>query len=142
MTKENEMKPRFPVILCLLASLALASGCGTSGSKLAVTEVTARPNAAGVQTATIEVHSYFFKPSRVVVKAGTPVELILKGKNYLVPHNFTCVYPEAGIQVNQGVKLHKTKRIRFTPTTPGEYEFFCHVGSHSKKGMRGTLVVQ
>ena len=26
--------------------------------------------------------------------------------------------------------------LRFTPTTPGEYEFFCHVDHHGKKGMK------
>ena len=30
---------------------------------------------------------------------------------------------------------------RFTPTTVGEYPFFCKVGGHSKKGMTGTIVV-
>ncbi|TMB85961.1 MAG: hypothetical protein E6J45_14600 [Chloroflexi bacterium] len=35
-----------------------------------------------------------------------------------------------------------SKTVRFTPTTPGEYHFYCHVGSHAKKGMTGTLVVQ
>jgi plastocyanin len=128
--------------VCLAALLPLIGGCGTSGSKLAVSEVTARPNAAGVQVATIELHSYYFKPSRVVVHAGAPVELVLRSKNYMVPHNFTCIAPEAGIQVSAGVKFHKTKRVRFTPTAPGEYEFYCHVGSHAKKGMKGTLVVQ
>jgi len=32
--------------------------------------------------------------------------------------------------------------VRFTPEVPGEYEFFCHVDGHSKKGMKGVLVVE
>jgi len=35
-----------------------------------------------------------------------------------------------------------TKHARFTPTKAGEYEFFCHVDGHAKKGMKGTIVVR
>ena len=34
-----------------------------------------------------------------------------------------------------------TRRVRFTPTEPGEFKFWCHVDHHAKKGMTGTLVV-
>jgi uncharacterized cupredoxin-like copper-binding protein len=31
--------------------------------------------------------------------------------------------------------------IEFTPSQPGEYEFFCSVPGHKEAGMRGTMVV-
>ncbi len=31
--------------------------------------------------------------------------------------------------------------IEFTPSTPGEYEFYCTVAGHKEAGMAGTLVV-
>jgi plastocyanin len=125
---------------------ALTAGCaGTKGSEIPVTEVTAKPDAKGVQVVDVEVHSYYYEPSRIVVEAGKPVELVLHFKSLFVPHNFTCEYPEAGIEVSRStgfLSFHRTKRARFTPTAPGEYRFYCHVGSHRKKGMAGTLVVQ
>jgi plastocyanin len=134
-----------PLALLLLVSMVLISGCGTSGSKLPVSEMTARTNAQGVQVLEMDVHSYYFKPSRIVVDAGKPVDLTLHFKSFLVPHNFTCFEEDAGIGVTVGagfMSFNRTKHARFTPKKPGEYEFFCHVGNHHKKGMEGTLVVR
>ena len=127
------------------ALLISALGCGTSGSKIPTSEVTAKKNASGVERVEVEVHSFYFKPSRIVVDAGTPVELTLKFKNFFTPHNMTCAYSEAGIQIDKSagfMSFHRTKSIRFTPVKPGDYPFYCGVGSHMKKGMTGTLVVR
>lgn len=98
-----------------------------------------------MQQVVVEVHSFYFKPSRVVVEAGTPVEMTLKFKNLFTPHNLTCEYADAGIQLDRSagfMSFRRTKHARFTPSKPGEYPFYCGVGSHMKKGMTGTLVVR
>lgn len=132
--------------LALLALVLGAGGCaGTEGSSIPVTEVTAKPNAEGVQVVNVEVHSYYYKPSRIVVRAGQPVELVVHFKNLIVPHNLTCDHPAAGINVDVSagfLSFHRVKRVRFTPKAPGEYRFYCNVGSHMMKGMTGTLVVR
>jgi plastocyanin len=116
-------------------------GC-SSGLKRPVEEVTAKAGSDGVQHVKINAHSYYFSPNRVVVKAGMPVELTIKNSAFGVPHNFTCFEKDAGIEVSEDLGMfHGEKVTKFTPTQPGEYEFFCHVGSHAKKGMKGTLVV-
>jgi plastocyanin len=129
---------------CVLG-MALVSGCGKPGTKVPISEMTAKTDAQGVQVVDMDVHSFYFKPSRVIVSAGKPVELKLHFKSFFIPHNFTCMAEEAGIAVSRGagfMSLNRTKHVRFTPTRPGEYEFFCHVGNHHKKGMEGTLVVR
>ena len=131
-------------VAAALALLAL-SGCGTSGAKIPVTEVTAQPNSSGVQAVTIEAHSYYFKPSRVVVQAGKPVDLTIQFKSFFTPHNLTCAHADAGIEIDKSagfMSFKKTKHVQFTPTVPGEYAFHCGVGSHMMKGMTGTLVVR
>jgi plastocyanin len=128
-----------------LALALLATGCGTSGAKLGVSEVTAASGNDGVQRATIEAHSFYFKPNRIVVEANRPVELTLRFKNWFAPHNVTCDHPESGIAIDAGVGAFSfggSKRIRFTPTVPGSYDFYCGVDSHMKKGMTGTIVVK
>jgi plastocyanin len=126
----------------LAAALLLAlAGC-TSGLKRPVEELTAKPAADGVQHVRITAHTYYFSPNRVVLKAGLPVELTIKNAAFGVPHNLTCFEKDAGIELGENLGMFRgQKHARFTPTRPGEYEFFCHVGSHSKKGMKGTFVV-
>ena len=127
------------------AVLASALGCGTSGSKIPVSEVVAKPDASGVQHVVVEVHSFYFKPSRVVVESGRPVEMTLKFKNFFTPHNLTCDHADGGIRIDKSagfMSFRRTKHVKFTPSTPGEYPFYCGVDSHMKKGMTGTLVVR
>ncbi len=134
-----------PALAALALAALLAAGCATSGSKLPVSEVTARADSHGVQVVDVDVHTYYFKPNRVIVKAGQPVELVIHFKSFFVPHNFSCKHADAGIDINKSagfMSFRRTKRATFTPRTPGEYDFFCGVGTHMMKGMTGTLVVQ
>ena len=133
------------VRIAAAAVLVSALGCGTSGSKIPVSEVVAKSDASGVQQVEVEVHSFYFKPSRVVVASGAPVEMTLKFENFFTPHNLTCEHGDAGIQIDKSagfMSFRRTKHVRFTPGTPGEYSFYCGVDSHMKKGMTGTLVVR
>jgi plastocyanin len=127
------------------ATLLLGTGCGTSGAKIGVREATARPDAEGVQRVDVNVHSFYFDPNRITVKAGKPVDLTLHFKPVFTPHNMTCEAPEAGIQIDRSVGIisfSHTKHVRFTPTKRGEYDFYCGVDSHMRKGMTGTIVVR
>ena len=123
----------------LVAALVLTS-C-TSGLKRPVHEVTAAYSGS-VQRVTIVAHTYWFDPNRVKLKAGQEVELTIKNGAFMVPHNLTCFEKDAGIEVSANLGMFRGKKtVKFTPTQPGEYEFFCHVDSHSKHGMKGTFVV-
>jgi len=127
--------------LASAALLATLMGC-SSGLRRPVQEVTARPGADGVQHVRIVAHSFWFEPNRVVVKAGVPVEITVKNAAFGVPHNLTCFDRDAGIELSENLGMFRgQKRDRFTPTKAGEYDFYCHVDSHGKKGMTGKLVV-
>jgi plastocyanin len=115
-----------------------ATGCA-SGLRRPVVSVEAVTDAEGVQRVQVDLHSFYFKPSRIVVHSGRPVELILRNRAILVPHNLTL--SDSTIALSEGVWGLGSRRVRFTPTRPGEYAFFCHVDHHAKKGMTGTLVV-
>jgi len=129
------MKVNIPL---LLSALLMTTGCA-SGLQRPVTRVDAVTNASGVQQVDVDLHSFYFKPNRIVVHAGRPVELVIRNRAVLVPHNFTLSDASIAVSANKwGLGAH---RVRFTPTTPGEYQFFCHVDGHAKKGMTGTLVV-
>ena len=117
----------------------MVSGC-TSGLRRPVTSVNALTDAHGIQRVNVDMHSFYFKPNRIVVHSGRPVELIVRNRALFVPHNLTIADSAISVSVNKWGP--GSSRVRFTPTVPGEYDFFCHVDSHGKKGMKGTLVVE
>ena len=127
------------VIALGLLLLAVVVACGSSGLDRPVVSIVAPLDADGVQRVEVDMHSYYFEPNRIVVHAGHPVEFKLKNCAHIVPHNLTLV--GGGININESKWGWGSDEVRFTPTVPGEYRFFCHKGGHEKKGMAGTLVV-
>jgi plastocyanin len=127
----------------IAGTLGLILASCSSGLNRPVQEVTATTGTDQVQRVTITTHSFYFEPNRIVVKKGLPVELTVKNGAMFVPHDFSCGAKEAGIEVDAPVGMfHGSKQVRFTPTTAGEFPFFCDKDSHAKKGMKGTLVVR
>ena len=125
------------LVLCALLLAGCASGVGRP-----VHEIHAISDADGVQRVTVTAHAFYFDPNKVIVQANRPVELTVKNHSMFVPHNFSCVAPQAGIQVDEGMGMFwDGETAKFTPTAAGEYSFFCKVDHHSKKGMMGTIVV-
>ena len=98
-----------------------------------------------VQKVEIIVDSYSFKPDTITVEAGKPVEITLRSVASAISHNFTIDDPESGLYVVQEVKGGMDATVTFTPEKPGTYKFYCGkksiFGSHEKKGMVGTIVV-
>jgi len=126
-------------ILCWIGLVAISC---SSGVGKPVRELKVVPAADGVQRFQVTAHSFWFEPNRIVVKAGVPVEMKIKNGGPFIPHNLTCVAPQAAIQVDAGLGLFwDGETAHFTPSTPGEYPFFCDKDGHSKKGMTGTIVV-
>jgi len=139
------MKHGAKFLVAALALSAVTFGCASGGSQQAAERIVITAGADGIQRVTIVAKSFGFTPSRIAVKAGAPVELTLSKEPDIIPHNFTLQAPEAGIAVSE--KLGTTAKIvRFTPTKPGSYEFFCDEDpalfkSHRSMGMFGTLEV-
>jgi plastocyanin domain-containing protein len=100
----------------------------------------------GVQRVEIVGGSYFFKPSYIAVKANVPVEMSIRKEGGLIPHDFVLKGPDAGMDFRVDLSS-EPRMLRFTPTKPGKYEFFCDKKSpfssqtHADKGMKGILEV-
>lgn len=129
-----------------LGGLAVAAFVAWSGAQ-AGEPVVLEPGADRVQRASLTLDSYSFAPDHLVVQTGVPVELTLTSVTVLTPHNFVLKVPEAGLDVEQDVGAGKTVTVRFTPTRPGRYPFYCDkqllfFKSHREKGMEGRLEVR
>jgi thiol-disulfide isomerase/thioredoxin len=89
---------------------------------------------AAPQVVRIEVTADGFQPSRVEVKRGRPVRLLITRKT-----DQTCatdiVLPTHGLTAN--LPLGKTVEVRFTPTRPGELTYAC-----SMNMIKGVIIVR
>lgn len=98
--------------------------------------------------------------NRLEVMAGQRVKLTLHNTGALehdfsimeMPHTGEVMAEEMegegdGHEMTMDPEVHvappmgSSGSIEFTPSTPGEYEFFCTVEGHKEAGMVGTLVV-
>lgn len=127
----------WPALVALVG--LLAAGCA-SGLRREGSSVSAVTGTDGIQRVAVDFHSFYFEPSRIVVHRGRPVELVVRNRSLIVPHNFTIADSALSVSVNKWGP--GSRRVRFTPEVAGEYEFRCHVDHHAKKGMVGTLVVE
>ncbi len=130
----------------LLVIVGLFSLCFTGSANGLHKIFHATTSTDGVQRIEILGGDYFYDPDHIIVKANVPVEITIKKDSRIVPHNITIEAPEAGIEVSES--LSRTPEvIRFTPTKPGKYTFYCtkkllFFKTHREKGMEGVLEVR
>lgn len=127
------------VCLPLLAASACAEDSASQDTVLV------HPDTDGVQRVHIVGGDYHFRPSRIVVRANMPVELLVSREAGIVPHNFVIDAPQAGIAVDEKLG-DEPKRVRFMPTAAGSYPMYCasrllFFKSHRERGMEGLLEV-
>lgn len=91
----------------------------------------------------IEGGAFYFEPNEIRVRAGEPVTVTLNSVSeddgMDMKHDF--VIDELNVQSEEAAEGESTT-FTFTPTEPGEYEFYCSVGEHRANGMFGTLIVE
>lgn len=105
------------------------------------------PSADGVQRATIVMESYSYVPDHLVLHVGSPVELIIENKSFLVPHNFVLKDADADLRLEADVAGGDRTILRFTPTRSGTGIFYCDkqllfFKSHRQRGMEGRIDIQ
>jgi len=133
---------RFLSAMMVLLAVLIVSQAGAAEQEK---RLIAKIDPDGVQRVEMFAGSYFFDPNYVVVKVNVPVELRIKKEAGMTPHNIMMKAPEAGIDVMQELGKEPTV-IKFTPTKPGKYAFYCDkkllfFKSHKDKGMEGILEV-
>ena len=144
------MIKRLAFVLSIIWLAALAA-CGAA-------EPTPMPKTQLSLTAT----DIAYDTNRLEAKAGQPVVVTLHNEGVL-EHDFSIIgMPHAGEvmaeeaehgtghdmssmtiepEIHVASPVGESLAVEFTPTQPGEYEFFSTVAGHKEAGMAGTLVV-
>ena len=132
------------VFMCLCVAITLPVSACLAANPFAVDVPLASD---GVQRAVVEADSYDFAPRHLVVRAGTPVELIFTSLTWLVPHNVVIDDPISGLAIREAIPAGGSATVRFTPMVPGTFAIYCDkklpfFKSHREKGMEGVLEVR
>jgi plastocyanin len=134
----------------LLAIAVALGGCATGKSDVQPEPTqkeahVVKADKDGVQRVRVIGGNYFFKPNHIIVKANVPVELLASRESGMTPHNLVIKAQEAGIAIEEDLGT-EPKKIAFTATKVGKYEFYCGkklplLASHRERGMVGVLEV-
>jgi uncharacterized cupredoxin-like copper-binding protein len=138
-------------LLTLTLISAVLSACNSTADQ---------PNLAPRTELTLVATDIVYDANRLEVVAGQPVKLALKNDGVLehdfsiteIPHTGEAEAHEevaghdmSGMSVDPEVHVAApaggSNSIEFTPSEPGEYEYWCTVSGHKEAGMVGTLIV-
>lgn len=104
----------------------------------ATPEATPSPIVKGeVKTFEISGQNFSFSLAEIRVKKGDKVKIIFKnveGFHDWIIDEFNARTP----QINTG----ETAEVEFTADKTGTFEYYCSVGEHRAKGMKGNLMVE
>jgi uncharacterized cupredoxin-like copper-binding protein len=135
-------------------SLAVALLLGACGAGSSTTPTT--------QKFTVSAKEFAYAPTTLEVTSGQPVEVTFQN-TATVEHDFSITEIDlAGSPTSTGEaqsghmmggmgeqpKLHVAAAVggqgtlTFTPTKPGQYQFYCTVAGHKAAGMTGVLTVK
>lgn len=143
------MRP--PLVLLALIPLVAMFAVSCSGGDGAPS--------ADTQQLSVALSELRFEPASLSVQAGKPVQIKLRNSG-TSEHDFVVIgmpatdvknatedggHAMSGMNRNDEIAGHtkpkETKTIRFTPTQPGTYEYYCSITGHREAGMKGTLTV-
>lgn len=99
------------------------------------------------QHVVIDMESYQYSPSEIILEAGQTVLLTLHNQSFLVPHNFLLDDPTGARIIELDISSGTSQGVQFTPPGPGIYPFYCDkqllfFPSHRKQGMEGRFLVR
>jgi alcohol dehydrogenase (cytochrome c) len=100
----------------------------------------APPDALVIEIYTMNIHFY---PDHLTARPGQKVAIHLENTEPgEVPHNFYIALPSGVVGTKGQLAAGEEGYFVFTaPDQPGEYYFWCDVGTHRFQGMNGELVV-
>ena len=134
------MKRLLSVTLVMVATLALAVGCGGDDSSTEGADGEASPDAELLEGDAVEIRAIdnSFDPEAARVAAGTEVTFFNNGRN---DHNVIPEDEDAEWRID-AEDFRPGDEASFTFEEPGTYRFYCSIHGTLTAGMPGVLVVE
>jgi plastocyanin len=129
---------RFLAVGALVAGVALAACGGDDGGGGGGDDADssgASPTVAGATEFEVTASNFAFEPEALEIGAGEDFTVTLEATDG--PHDFVIEGGDGFV----GAGLGETASGGFKVDDPGEYTFYCSIGSHRAQGMEGVLSV-
>jgi nitrosocyanin len=84
----------------------------------------------------VEGGMYYFTPKEITVNKGDTVKIVFTNKEGM--HDFVIDEFNARTKI---IQTGQTDTITFVADKAGTFEYYCSVGDHRAKGMKGMLIV-
>lgn len=95
------------------------------------------PQASETKEFTVTARNFSFSPATISVKRGDRVKIVLRNTEGF--HDWKIDALNAATKrINAGAE----DAMEFTADTAGTFEYYCSVGDHRVKGMKGVLIVE
>jgi plastocyanin len=141
---------RRPLRLAAVAAAALAlvaAGCGESREQASSTATTAAPAPTTApatptpQPADLSVteREYSLSPSKLRVPKPGTFKVAIRNTG-AIPHALEVEGPRGEVRTG-AIGPGQTAQLQLGLRKPGRYVWYCPIGDHRKRGMRGAVVV-
>jgi uncharacterized cupredoxin-like copper-binding protein len=147
-------RPRLALAaLAFVLPAALLASCGGSNGEPA--GPTATPVAPTNGELAIHASEWKFEPPSIVLTQGEPVRFVLQNDGDILhdlkvrdmPVDVVSSNSSGPLEADEGEPFVSANSgdsgtLKFVPTQPGTYEFYCTIGNHEGLGMHGTITVE
>ncbi len=108
-----------------------------TAEEMKTTTVENEITAPAVKEFTVRGSSFMFDPATIAVNLGDTVKITFKNSGGM--HDWKI--DEFGAATKK-IKTGEEEALEFVANKAGTFEYYCSVGDHRTKGMKGTLTVQ
>ena len=147
MTRAFALRPPRPPVVAAAALALVAAGCGETREQASstITSATPAPTTAPAaptpQPADLSVteREYSLSPSRLRVPKPGTFKVAIRNTG-AIPHALEVEGPRGEVRTG-AIGPGQTAQLQLELRKPGRYVWYCPIGDHRKRGMRGAVVV-
>jgi plastocyanin len=120
-------------------SVEESGGTSTTGTSTTGTSTTPAPGGAAVAKLQVEETEFAIDPKNPRISKAGVVSFRVKNVGQVL-HALEVEGPNGEVET-KGIEPGKSASLRVDLSKPGTYEWYCPIGDHKDRGMKGRIVV-
>ena len=120
-------------------SVEESGGTSTTGTSTTGTSTTPAPSGAAVATIQVDETEFALDPKNPRISKAGVVSFRVKNAGTIL-HALEVEGPGGEVKT-KGIEPGKSASLRVDLSKPGSYEWYCPIGDHKDRGMKGRIIV-